>query len=346
MVMACLARRVYLIAASLASLAVFLGCSSGSVSDLARLEVDREGQNWGKVVPGSAVSTTFVIRNTGGKPLRFEKPETSCGCTKPTLPVMVLGPGEETRLAVGFQVPQEPGSVSHFVRLVSNDPDRPRFELRLYAEAWVGVRPVPQSIDLGRLEPGEEVERIVELYSPDGKPFRLGRVSTDMKEARCEVENANVALSVHKLRVHYRAGERLGFLRGQVRATTNRADAPLVDVPLAVQTIGAFTVSPRILQIDSEEIGQTVKQTALLQGGVEPCVIELVDVRVTSPWELVGYTKRSIGSRSLAVELSLRIPEKSGAPHGEVVMKVGGSRPGTYSLPLSVRGWLAPLPES
>ena len=311
-----------------------------------RCVVDRDAHNWGRVKPGSGVTTSFEVVNRGGKPLLLGKAETSCGCTKPTIEAASLPPGGRTKVRVGFQVSATPGLVGHFIRIPTNDPDRSTLILNLFADSWVGVRAVPQAIDTGPLKPGSELARTVQLFSPDSKPFRLGHVSVDREEIRAVAESPDADLPVHRVRVSYRAGPRLGAVRGSVRVVTNRVDAFWVDIPVGGEVVGPITVHPSFLQIERDEIGEVVKRTVILKTDVPGRSPEVESVKVTPPWELVDTRSHPSGRGRALLDVMLRFPEGSSASTGELRLSFREPEVATYCIPVSARGWSPPLPAA
>jgi hypothetical protein len=306
--------------------------------------VDRDSYNWGRVTPGSELNVSFVIRNRGWQPLRFGDPKTSCGCARPLLSVKELPPGGRTTLRVSFQAPVNPGPVAHFVQYPTNDPDRPSLLFNLFAESWLGVRSVPQAIDAGELRRGDLVERTVQFFSPDGKPFRLGSIFADLVEVRASAETPNVALAAHRVHVFLRAGRDLGPLRGSLRVLTDRTDAPVVDVPIAARTAGPVSVSPSFLQITREEIGEAVHRTLFLASVPSGEAVSLTSLRASPPWELVSHSSRALGRGRLGVDVTLRFPRGAGAPSGELRLAVHSREAADYRVPLMILGWTRPIP--
>jgi len=312
----------------------------------ARAAVDRRDQNWGKVVPGSEVETSFTISNRGGEPLRLGKVKTSCGCTKSKLDVTTLLPGTRTTLRVGFLAPVNLGSVRHSVSIPTNDPENPVLEMNLFAEAWLGVKTVPQSIDTGYLRPGAVIERLIQLHSPDGRPFKLKRVITDDPEIRVDPVDTTVAAPVHRARVTYRAGDLLGAVRGSVRFLTDREDAPSVDVVIGGQVTGPVVVSPATLEIARSDIGQVVRRTLILQGSPPDKALGLTSVHANAPWELLDKKVKSFGPGRMTLEVSLRFPEGNGLPAGDLDLTFSAPETFKFRIPLKILGWTPPPPPS
>jgi hypothetical protein len=309
-----------------------------------RVSVDREMHSWGRVHPGEEVRTTFEIRNQGGAALTFGKPTTSCGCAEPDLQTSEVPPGGRTTLGVGFHVPIEPGRVVHFVDVPTNDSRRPSIRFTLFAEARPGLRAVPQSIHLGRLEREEDFHATIQIRSPEGEPFRIGHAEGDLTGLSV-VQRTAGALPLHHLEVTYQAGARLGHLRGAVRVTTDLAETPYLDIPVGGEIVGLATVNPALLQIDREQVNERVRHVLLVRGTPGTPDVTIRDVAVSPPWQIIEHAVRPYGRGQVAVELAVLFPEGQPARPGEVLLTLGSPEEATYTVPLTVRGWLAPLPE-
>ncbi len=309
-----------------------------------RVEVDRLSQNWGRVLPGSESETSFTIRNGGGLPLHLGEITKSCGCTRPRLDRDTLAPGGSTTLAVGFLAPVNLGAARNFVKIKTDDPERPELVLDLFAESWLGVTTIPQAIDAGSLQPGAVVRRDIQLRSPDGKPFRIGRASADIAELSVEAEDAADPLAVHRAVAVYRAGDRLGHVGGSIRFATDRADAPWVDVVFSGRVTGPVTASPSSLEITRAEIGQVVRRKIFLatRAGSAPILDE---IRAVPPWELVGHEVHPRPNGLVVVDVSLRFPTGDGTPSGQLDLVVAAPEPTRLRIPLMIQGWTPPLPS-
>jgi hypothetical protein len=306
------------------------------------LEVDRDDHDWGRVAPGAAVNTTFVLRNRGGETLTLGEMKTSCGCTKPDLPVHSIPPGGKTTLSVGFHVPATPGRVRHFVRIPTNVPGRETVELSLFADAWIGVRPSPEVVDLGRLRPGEQVERTIQLFSPDHERFQIGRVSADSDAISASSESPGVALPVHRVLVSYRAGAGLGRVRGAVRVVTDRLDASVIDVPLGGEIIGPVSISPSFLVIERDEIGTDARRTLMIRPSEGGRQVVLNSAKVSGSWELLDRTTKVLPGGGLAMDVQIRFPKGVGTSSGELLLEFDTPGLASFRVPLMVRGWEPP----
>lgn len=336
---------IALAAGSLATAILLMVVVLTRPSGPARAVVDREAHNWGRVDPGAEVATSFTIVNRGRAPLRLGEPTTTCGCTKPKLPKGVLGPGERIVLPVSFHVPQQPGPVRHSITIPTNDPDRTTLRFDLHANAWVGVRARPQALQFGSVRSRQVKETTLQVYATDGKPFRVGRVSTDSPSFEARPEAPGAALTVHRPRVTFLGAERLGALRASVRVVTDRPDAAWIDVPVGVRVVGAVSVAPAGLQIESDQVGRDVERFLIVKanGSEPPPAIE--SAVASPPWRLLRYSARTpSGGNALWVSVVLHFPEGSPPKAGWLDLTVSRPERATHRIGLAARGWVAPLP--
>lgn len=67
------------------------------------MKIDKEIHDFGKVTEGVENHCTFVVTNTGTKPLILSDVKASCGCTTPSKPEGPIAPGKSDKIEVGFK---------------------------------------------------------------------------------------------------------------------------------------------------------------------------------------------------------------------------------------------------
>ncbi|AEA45617.1 DUF1573 domain-containing protein [Fluviicola taffensis] len=67
------------------------------------MKIDKEIHDFGKVTEGVENHCTFVVTNTGNKPLILSDVKASCGCTTPSKPEGPIAPGKSDKIEVGFK---------------------------------------------------------------------------------------------------------------------------------------------------------------------------------------------------------------------------------------------------
>lgn len=72
-------------------------------SNVTSLSFDRLEHDFGTIASESQNETTFIVTNTGDKPLIIDEVKASCGCTTPKKPEKPIPPGKSDKIVVGFK---------------------------------------------------------------------------------------------------------------------------------------------------------------------------------------------------------------------------------------------------
>ncbi len=84
---------------------------------LTSMTFDRLKHDFGKVQEDSDNKTTFIVKNTGKKPLVIESVSASCGCTTPFKPEKPIAPGKSDKIEVVFH--PKPGQLNEQTKTVT-----------------------------------------------------------------------------------------------------------------------------------------------------------------------------------------------------------------------------------
>lgn len=94
------------------------------------IEFDTAVFDFGTILQGEQVGTTFTFKNTGKADLIIRKVETSCGCTVPEYDRAPVAPGMKGTIRVRFDSDGKEGAQYKTIKVVSNCKDN-IFELVL-----------------------------------------------------------------------------------------------------------------------------------------------------------------------------------------------------------------------
>jgi len=94
------------------------------------IEFDEAVFDFGTILQGEQVSTTFTFRNTGKADLIIQKTETSCGCTVPEYDRKPITPGATGTIRVRFDSDNKEGAQYKTIKVKTNCKDN-IFELVL-----------------------------------------------------------------------------------------------------------------------------------------------------------------------------------------------------------------------
>ncbi|KAF0153506.1 MAG: hypothetical protein FD143_38 [Ignavibacteria bacterium] len=95
-----------------------------------RISAKKTLHDFGTVVEGQVVSTSFEITNTGSADLMINNVQASCGCTAAQPDKRTLKPGEKTSIKVEFDSANRLGPQDKSVYVMTNDPKKPNLLLR------------------------------------------------------------------------------------------------------------------------------------------------------------------------------------------------------------------------
>lgn len=70
----------------------------------AKIEFEKTVHDFGDNPQGTPVSTEFVFKNVGTKPLVLQNVKASCGCTTPYWPKEPIMPGEESKITTKYNM--------------------------------------------------------------------------------------------------------------------------------------------------------------------------------------------------------------------------------------------------
>lgn len=87
-----------------------------------KAELTRTQWDFGKVPPGASLEHSFLITNSGRRPLRILNVRTDCACITVTPDKLTAEREDVIRLDVALHVPRRQASGSHKVFLETNDP--------------------------------------------------------------------------------------------------------------------------------------------------------------------------------------------------------------------------------
>ena len=88
----------------------------------AKLTLDKEVHDYGKIKKGADGSCYFTITNNGTEPLTITNAKGSCGCTVPSWPKEPIVPGESAQMKVTYAT-NRVGPINKSVTISSNSVD-------------------------------------------------------------------------------------------------------------------------------------------------------------------------------------------------------------------------------
>lgn len=100
------------------------------------MSFDRRYHDFGNVKEGVENTTTFIVTNTGDKPLIIQDVAASCGCTTPQKPEKPIAPGKSDKITVTFKA--KPDQLNEQIKNVTvtanTTPQVEKLEIRAFVK--------------------------------------------------------------------------------------------------------------------------------------------------------------------------------------------------------------------
>jgi len=104
--------------------------------------------NFGQMQAHTSKEHTFILKNTGTKPLTLNQLDTSCMCTMSHITTERLMPGETTTVILTWKPEAANNEFSQHAEIGTNDPRSPLLRLRIRGQVRQSVSIQPRTVDL------------------------------------------------------------------------------------------------------------------------------------------------------------------------------------------------------
>ena len=215
--------------------------------DRPAIDVQPTVLEFGVMQQNQALDQVVTIRNLGGAPLHIDEIRPDCGCTIAKLLVQDLPPGGETRVNINFNSQKFEGPIEKIVRIYSDDPTVPVFELPIRADIHVPliIQPRTRQLGLGKVRVGHDamVRAWFEAVDVPELQIELQRYDSGLFDVdilpRYE-DDPQRAVMVVRARHDVTLGEHREF----IRVGTNVPEMPTVDFEVFVEFVNELYVQP------------------------------------------------------------------------------------------------------
>lgn len=309
----------------------------------ARIAFDRESHDFGPARQQQEFTTQFEIRNAGDALLRILDLETGCGCSSAIPGTREIEPGGATPLKVTFRTLSWNGPITKWVRVRSNDPDRPTAELKLSVDVSAGIVLDPPMFWFGPVLVGQSppCSLIAKWREGTGRPFRVTGVEAPGMDMQFTVEPYE-APPWHGWKVSARFGKPppVGRVSGTALIRTDDPEYPRISATVGAEVSGKVWLDKREIRLGLVQpaVGRTAAATA--RGLTAD--LDLGDVSVKSAKGRVAA--RAIRSAGNMKEWVIEVSVPPGAEAGPIedVVEVRSSIPGEPPATIAVTGTVLP----
>ena len=146
--------------------------------------------NFGKVLGGSQISHTFMIKNIGQKPLKILSVTETCACTASVLTQDEIPPESTGSISTVLTVPSGNVEVQESLLVLTDDPTQRTLTLTLKGQAFIPLTTFPQRLALGNQKPLQApLTKRVSLHLQDDVQILSVRTDSEHLEATLETVN-------------------------------------------------------------------------------------------------------------------------------------------------------------
>lgn len=212
------------------------------------------------------VTHDFVVKNTGDESLQITDVKTTCGCTVAKPEVNTLAPGEETKIGVTFNLKGKQGVQNKKITVLTNDPETPQYYLELKGTALALIMMEPNMLNFGRIIDNEAHSMPITIRTTkEGFTFELKEVTVEGAAPVQTVVETVTPGKEYKITATTNPNLMPGSITGSINIATSEPSRPALQVKVFGHVIGALTVQPNYVRIQSSSDPNAARSTQFLQ---------------------------------------------------------------------------------
>ena len=156
---------------------------------------DEPVYNFGRILSGSEIKHTFIIKNIGKKPLEILSVTETCVCTASVHSQNEIPPGETGSISAALIVPTGNKQIHEQLHVLTNDPVQNTLTLTLKGEAFTPLNTFPKMINFGNQLPLQKpLMKQISLHTQEGTQIQA--VRTDSKYIKANLKMIDNILRV------------------------------------------------------------------------------------------------------------------------------------------------------
>jgi hypothetical protein len=204
-----------------------------------KINAKKTFHDFGTVVEGQIVNTTFEISNAGNADLTINNVQASCGCTAAKPDKSVLKPGEKTSIKVEFNSANRLGPQEKYVYVMTNDLKTPDLKLNFTCVVVQKNESRPAEVkvpklslsknqhDFGKVEEGKLVEVKIGLKNNGKGVLEIQEVKSSCGCTAALVSSKKLSPGESgNIRIELDTANREGILTRTVTIYSNDPTAP------------------------------------------------------------------------------------------------------------------------
>ncbi|NOX58478.1 MAG: DUF1573 domain-containing protein [Planctomycetes bacterium] len=207
--------------------------------------------DFGKVWMGKNLKHTFVIKNTGNKPLKITRVKPSCGCTKKGKHPTEIAPGQSGEFTFGLATKKLNGKFTKAITITTNDPKKKSTILKLVGEVQHFVAVKPNAATFGNVKADSILTKTLKVRNNTGSKLSI-KLAEDASKGCFVAELAEVVPGMeYELTVRAQPPFANGNNSHTIRLLTDHPDQKEVRIRCRATLPRRLEVGPPRLRIAS-----------------------------------------------------------------------------------------------
>ncbi|MFA6135582.1 MAG: DUF1573 domain-containing protein [Phycisphaerae bacterium] len=305
-----------------------MSTTSGAVG---QLHVNTVEYDAGQIASGATFAFNFQVRNLGQGPLHLERIYSSCNCTTIKLTTEWLNPGESIDIRGTVDAGATAGRHEAKLVVLSNDPERPRADLRL---TWEIEPPLvefsPASVTTRVAERGQNVcVTLKSRFSKAGTNLQDFSIVSSQKWVNCSLDDKlQLILTVVPT---WSSGQ----CTAEVVVTPKKGSGKVV-IPVVAEVLPPIVACPQELLFQKDKDGQYAQRVVQIKANHQ---IDSFDIKRA---ELRGLTGAIVMAKATpcvkTFTVKIQPPADKGEKffEGQIVMELSGTDVTELVIPIYV----------
>ncbi len=240
------------------------------------------GHNFGPVPRGAVVRHNFVMTNRYNETLTILDVRASCGCTSGRASATTVLPGQTVNIEAQMDTRNFVGrkATKLTVTFLTASGQSAEVQFAVVSQILPDIVLNPGTIDFGSVNKGQTPKLVMTIERvgvPDWRFERMTATPNVLKavEARIDEIERSSSRVAYQLTVSLRPGAAAGYLRDEIRISTNDPSSPTVPVMITAQIQGTITATPSLLNMGRAANGRASGR--YLIKGTKPFAIQSIE---------------------------------------------------------------------
>ena len=238
---------------------------------------ENRSHDFGSVARDAKAEHRFSLKNIYVEDVHIASVHSGCGCATPRVEKPLLKTYEEGAIVAKLNTDRLRGHQSSTITVTIDKPRRARVQLHVKAYIYDAVVFDPPAVELGSVDQGESVEKVVSVTYTRGTQWRILETKSANPHLSAEVveRKREAGRVTYELRARLDESAPVGYVQDYLVLVTN--DSRAKEIPLMVegQVVGSLTASPSSLFLGVLKPGDTVRKQLVVRAK-RPFVIKSI----------------------------------------------------------------------